>query len=214
MAPLRMAAHRLPEIPPLLGTLTLYPLGFGSHVERYRAEVPVHCLSETHPAYPGLTRTELGIVSPHTAKEGLIMPINSRIRLDVELDGLTFGDLYEFVDLGRAGGVDPDTEVELTSTDPDDPRADGFGADVPLPDAVVVNLDSHRGPGAGQDDGDVDEESAQDEEQAVDEEPAQDEEQAVDEEPAQDEEQAADEEPAPPRIRRARAGGGRSTSAA
>ena len=98
------------------------------------------------------------------------MPINSRIRLDVELDGLTFGDLYEFVDLGRAGGVDPDTEVELTSTDPDDPRADGFGADVPLPDAVVVNLDSHRGPGAGQDDGDVDEESAQDEEQAVDEE--------------------------------------------
>src|SRR5215207_4806967 len=142
------------------------------------------------PAYPGLTRTELGIVSPHTAKEGLIMPINSRIRLDVELDGLTFGDLYEFVDLGRAGGVDPDTEVELTSTDPDDPRADGFGADVPLPDAVVVNLDSHRSPGAGQDDGDVDEESAQDEEQAV------------------------DEEPAPPRIRRARAGGGRSTSAA
>lgn len=80
------------------------------------------------------------------------MPINSRIRLDVELDGLTFGDLYEFVDLGRAGGVDPDTEVELTSTDPDDPRADGFGADVPLPEAVVVNLDSHRGPGAGQDD--------------------------------------------------------------
>ena len=160
------------------------------------------------------------------------MPINSRIRLDVELDGLTFGDLYEFVDLGRAGGVDPDTEVELTSTDPDDPRADGFGADVPLPDAVVVNLDSHRGPGAGQDDGDVDEESAQDEEQAVDEEPAQDEEQAVDEEPAQDEEQAVDEEqaadeepaqdeeqavdeePAQPRIRRARAGGGRSTSAA
>jgi hypothetical protein len=142
------------------------------------------------------------------------MPINSRIRLDVELDGLTFGDLYEFVDLGRAGGVDPDTEVELTSTDPDDPRADGFGADVPLPDAVVVNLDSHRGPRAGQDDGDVDEESAQDEEQAVDEEPAQDEEQAVDEEPAQDEEQAVDEEPAQPRIRRARAGGGRSTSAA
>ena len=159
------------------------------------------------------------------------MPINSRIRLDVELDGLTFGDLYEFVDLGRAGGVDPDTEVELTSTDPDDPRADGFGADVPLPDAVVVNLDSHRGPGAGQDDGDVDEESAQDEEQAVDEEPAQDEEQAADEEqvvdeeqavdeepaaeePAQDEEQAVDEEPAQPRTRRARAGGGRSTSAA
>ena len=84
------------------------------------------------------------------------MPINSRIRLDVELDGLTFGDLYEFVDLGRAGGVDPDTEVELTSTDPDDPRADGFGADVPLPEAVVVNLDSHGGPGANQGDGDRD----------------------------------------------------------
>ena len=44
----------------------------------------------------------------------------------------------------------------LTSTDPDDPRADGFGADVPLPEAVVVNLDSHGGPGANQGNGDRD----------------------------------------------------------
>src|SRR5215211_5357119 len=42
----------------------LYPLGFGCHVERYRAEVPVHCLSETHPAYPGIDAHRTGYCQP------------------------------------------------------------------------------------------------------------------------------------------------------
>ncbi len=52
-------------------------------------------------------------------------------RAAVQLDGLTVGDLYQLVDLARASNVDPATEVEQTSSDPTDPRADGFEVELP-----------------------------------------------------------------------------------
>lgn len=44
-------------------------------------------------------------------------------RLSIDLEGLTFGRLYRFVDLARSSGVDGDTAVTIESTD-------GLGNDI------------------------------------------------------------------------------------
>lgn len=43
------------------------------------------------------------------------------IKLGVELDGLTFGDLYDFVDLSRGAGVGRETEVSQVPWSAEEP---------------------------------------------------------------------------------------------
>lgn len=61
------------------------------------------------------------------------------LHIRVDLDGLTFGDLYGFVDLARAGKVDPKTPVEqfpVSEVDPDR-GIGGLDVEVALIDAGV-----------------------------------------------------------------------------
>lgn len=61
------------------------------------------------------------------------------LHMGVALDGLTFSDLYGFVDLARAGKVDPKTPVEQFPISEVDPKRGigGLDVEVALTDAGV-----------------------------------------------------------------------------
>lgn len=62
------------------------------------------------------------------------------LRIRVDFDDMTFGDLYSFVDLARASSIAPETKVPTYLANEQDPGPGGIDADMTPTSGVPVTL--------------------------------------------------------------------------